>query len=78
MGRCRPHEWPPRSPDLTPCDFYLWGYTKEEVYKTKPRTLEDLETRIREVLNDIPDDILQEVVHSMRKLVDATGAYVEI
>ncbi len=18
-------EWPPRSPDLTPCDFYLWG-----------------------------------------------------
>lgn len=23
------HEWPPRSPDLTPCDFFLWGYTKE-------------------------------------------------
>ena len=18
--------WPPRSPDLTPCDFFLWGY----------------------------------------------------
>ena len=23
------YEWPPRSPDLTPCDFFLWGYIKE-------------------------------------------------
>ena len=22
-------EWPPRSPDLTPCDFFLCGYLKE-------------------------------------------------
>ena len=21
-------EWPPRSPDLTPCDFFLWGYLR--------------------------------------------------
>lgn len=27
------HEWPPRSPDLTPCDYFLWGVVKEEVYK---------------------------------------------
>ncbi|GBN07683.1 hypothetical protein AVEN_16643-1 [Araneus ventricosus] len=20
--------WPPYSPDLTPCDFFLWGYLK--------------------------------------------------
>ena len=26
------HEWPPRSPDLTPCDFYLWGAVKDLVY----------------------------------------------
>lgn len=25
LGRRRPHEWPARSPDLTPCDFLLWG-----------------------------------------------------
>ncbi|KAJ4436676.1 hypothetical protein ANN_16807 [Periplaneta americana] len=24
--------WPPRSPDLTPCDFYLWGYVKDRVF----------------------------------------------
>ena len=25
--------WPPRSPDLTPCDFFLWGYVKDNAYK---------------------------------------------
>jgi hypothetical protein len=24
--------WSPRSPDLTPCDFFLWGYVKDKVY----------------------------------------------
>ncbi|GBN56792.1 hypothetical protein AVEN_23056-1 [Araneus ventricosus] len=24
--------WAPRSPDLTPCDFSLWGYVKDKVY----------------------------------------------
>ena len=24
--------WPPRSPDLTPCDFFLWGYVKEHMF----------------------------------------------
>ncbi|GFY05206.1 uncharacterized protein TNCV_2206521 [Trichonephila clavipes] len=24
--------WPPRSPDLTPCDFYLWGVIKACVH----------------------------------------------
>ena len=25
-------EWAARSPDLTPCVFYLWGYLKSRVY----------------------------------------------
>jgi hypothetical protein len=25
-------KWPPRSPDLTPCDFSLWGCVKEQVF----------------------------------------------
>lgn len=24
--------WPPRSPDLNPCDFFLWGYVKQNLY----------------------------------------------
>ena len=25
-------KWPPHSPDLIPCDFFLWGYVKSLVY----------------------------------------------
>lgn len=34
--------WPPRSPDLTPLNFYLWGHTKQIVYSTLIRTKEEL------------------------------------
>jgi hypothetical protein len=23
--------WPPRSSDVTPCDYFLWGYIKNRV-----------------------------------------------
>ena len=38
---------PARSPDLAPCDFFLWGYLKGEVYKHRPRNLIELKTAIR-------------------------------
>ena len=31
--------WPPRSPELTYCDFYLWEALKESVYETLVRDL---------------------------------------
>ena len=30
-------KWPPQSPDLNPCDFYLWGYLKSVVYNQLPK-----------------------------------------
>ncbi|GBM79996.1 hypothetical protein AVEN_108648-1 [Araneus ventricosus] len=32
------HEWPPRSPDLTPMDFFLWGYLKPSANIAGPST----------------------------------------
>jgi len=40
--------WPPRSPDLTAPDFFLWGYLKSKVYITRPRALHALKENIRE------------------------------
>ena len=34
-------EWPPRSLDLIPLEFFLWGYLKQQVYATLPQTLQD-------------------------------------
>ncbi|EFN64531.1 hypothetical protein EAG_07520, partial [Camponotus floridanus] len=32
IGLHGPQEWPPRSPDLTPMDFFMWGFLKNKVY----------------------------------------------
>jgi hypothetical protein len=39
--------WPPQSPDLNPCDFYLWGKLKDKVYVNNPHTLDELKDNIR-------------------------------
>ena len=44
-------QWPPRSSDLTPCDFFLWGYMKQKVYVSLPESLEDLRERIINEMN---------------------------
>lgn len=33
ISRAGPIAWPARSPDLNPCDYFLWGYVKNEVYQ---------------------------------------------
>ncbi|GFV85803.1 uncharacterized protein TNCV_2004231 [Trichonephila clavipes] len=44
FSRFRPVNWPPRSCDLTPLDYFLWGYVKSLVYANKPQTLDHLKT----------------------------------
>ncbi|GFY33452.1 DUF4817 domain-containing protein [Trichonephila clavipes] len=39
ISRFGPVNWPPRSCDLTPLDYFLWGYVKSLVYEDKPQTL---------------------------------------
>ena len=53
IGRGGPVPWPPRSPDLTPCDFFLWGYVKSLVYKTEIVSEEDLRAKIIAAFNSI-------------------------
>ena len=61
IGRGGPVEWPPRSPDLTPCDFFLWGHIKGKVYNTPVTSLEDLKTRIRRECRQISPETLRKV-----------------
>ncbi|VVC38669.1 Hypothetical protein CINCED_3A001493, partial [Cinara cedri] len=46
MGTHGPVKWPPRSPDLTPLDFILWGHLKTAVYAEPPANLQDLINKI--------------------------------
>jgi len=42
IGRGRPIPWPPRSPDLSPLDFFPWGYIKNNVLADEIRNIQQL------------------------------------
>ena len=43
IERDGPIPWPTRSLDITPLDFFLWGYVKDIIYQTKVRDINDLQ-----------------------------------
>jgi hypothetical protein len=63
--------WPPRSPDPSVCDFYLWGNLKGEVYMNTPRTAEALQNEIKSVVASISADELQRVSQGFLRRCEA-------
>lgn len=53
IGRRGPIDWPARSPDFTPMDFFFWGVLKDKVYSLKPRSVGDLKNYIRDAFQGI-------------------------
>ena len=45
--------WPPRSCDLTPLDYYLWGAVKDKCYSDIPETINALKVNIRKAIGEI-------------------------
>jgi len=48
-------KWPPRSPDLTPLDYFLWGHLKTVVYANPPTNLIDLKQKIIAACNQLTE-----------------------
>ena len=61
--------WPPRSPDLSPPDFFLWGAFKGKSYANNPRTIQELENNIRREISAISEEVLQATFANMKRRV---------
>ncbi|GFW48593.1 uncharacterized protein TNCV_4241741 [Trichonephila clavipes] len=70
ISRFGPMNWPPRSCDLTPLDYFLWGYVKSLVYADKPQTLDHLEDNICHVIADIRPQMLEKVIENWTPRLD--------
>lgn len=76
IGRSGPqdlalHAWPPRSPDLTPCDFFLWGCIKDIVYVPPlPTEVEELRNRIVLAVQSISVATLERVWQELTYRLD--------
>lgn len=64
--------WPPRSCDLTPLDFFLWGFLKSQVYANKPQTTDALKVNIRHAIDQIQPDLCARVIENWTFRVRAT------
>lgn len=83
IGRRGPVEWPSRSPDLTPMDFFLWGVLKDMVYSEKPNSVANIKQIIKEKVQLINSDkdLCQKVCHSVKdrleKIIKYEGVQIE-
>ena len=74
--------WPPRSPDLTSCDFYIWGFVKDRLYMAPlPADLNDLRHRIEAAAASVTPDTLSKVWDELGYRLDVCrvtkGAHIE-
>ncbi|KYN28572.1 hypothetical protein ALC57_02013 [Trachymyrmex cornetzi] len=62
-------EWPPRSPDLTPMDFFVWGYIRDQVYDSLPRNRNDLIQKIQTASEKITPIMLSKVRENLMRRI---------
>jgi hypothetical protein len=74
IRRGGPIAWPPRSPDLTPLDFILWGYLKNTVYQVKTNDLQHLKACIRDAVATATSNMLQETWNEVEYRADICRA----
>lgn len=74
--------WPARSPDLTPLDFFLWGYVKNLVYQVRINDLAHLKARITDAINSVTPEMLGHVWGELEYRLDVcratNGSHIEL
>jgi hypothetical protein len=66
--------WPAHSPDLAPCDFFLWGYLKSKVHTHRPENLRTLKDAIRRETAAIPPAMTERVMRAFRNRLEESIA----
>ena len=73
--------WPARSPDLSRCDYFLWGYVKVEEYKHPPTTIDGLKAAFYQLVNEIPQEMTRRVMENfsnrLQQCIAARGRRLE-
>ena len=57
--------WPARFPDLSRCDYFLWGYQKDIVYRNSPSTLEEVQNNKADAICSFDNSILEKVYRNL-------------
>ena len=82
IGRGGHIQWPPRSPDLSVLDFWLWGQIRNDLYKDpRPTTINDLKIRLTFLLENIEKASITRAYESFVKrcniCIECEGQHIE-
>ena len=56
------YNWPPRSCDSTPLDFFHWGHVKDKFYVDAPQSIQELKKNIRVVIDEIEPQMCENIM----------------
>lgn len=72
---------PPYSPDISPCDFYLFGYLKNKIIGKTFAAKEELVSWIEEKISEIPrsqlEKVFEEWLKRLKLVIEVNGDYIE-
>ena len=82
IWRDGPILWQPPSPDITPLDFFLWGYVKDKVFSIPVPDITNLKARTTDAFATITEDMLEntwrEIDYRLEVLSATKRAHVEV
>jgi len=82
IGRDGPTPGPPRSPDVTLLDFFLWECVKEKVFSTPVPDITNMKARITDAFATITEDMMEntwrEIDYRLDVLRATKGAHIEV
>ena len=82
-GLDQPEDWPAKSPDMNPYDFFLWGKMLHEFAKRRcqVKNTDSLKVELLEIWNGISQDGIKKArksfVKRLHKVVDCKGRHIE-
>lgn len=69
------------SPDLTPLDFFFWGYLKQEVYQQESEDVEDVIAKFHAatvlITPTMLENVRQDIVTRAHKCIANNGLHFE-
>ena len=65
--------WPPRSCDLTPLDYCLWGAVKDKYHADNPETIDDLKDNICKAIGEIQLHTIDNVLKNWTDRMGSRG-----
>jgi len=75
-------QWPAKSPDLNPMDYFFWGYLKKKVFANPPASLEIMEKQIQDACDEIRQtnvvsNAMQELKRRTNSCIQRKGQHLE-